>query len=236
MGFCMVPERLRLADAFTIMKKIEHYLEEKLAGGGFRIGQVQVIARGAKILVFNLEDTVFLPREGEDFYSNNLLVLRELGELRETVSRSASGNFRPLKYSPDLARGWVFIAEGTGGLRMALETIYPAAVGLWLARKEGELVPCSWREILVRQTGMFRGLAKISDGVAASFFGEVCEKGRCLRKVLWGMDAGANVAGAVAENLQEKEKDGEIPLVCFEACNFLLSTAAKRSAEGGEKK
>ncbi len=218
------------------MKKIEHYLEKKLAKGGLRIGQVQAVADGAEFLVFHSEDAGFFPQGSEGLNRNNLLVLRELSELREAVLRAASGDFRPLKYAPDLVGGWVFIAEGIGGLRMALETIYPAAVGLWLAWAAGELVPCSWREVLVRQTGMFRGLAKISDGVAASFFGEVCEKkGGCLREVLWGMDAGAKAGVGVAESLLEREKEGEIPLVCFEACNFLLSLAARRCAEGGEK-
>ncbi len=131
------------------------------------------------------------------------------------------GRYRPLKTAPNLARGWRFELAAIDAVLLALDFLYPAAVGTALAGQAGELRPVSLRETLGRQTGMYAVTKKITGGQADTLIANFCHTG-CLRKILWPISNEAPPpVGA-----QQAEVSG-IPLLCAEACNLLVAEARK---------
>src|SRR6267143_1590238 len=74
-----------------------------------------------------------------------------------------SGNYRPLKTAPNLARGWRLELARPEELQRALDYFYPGRLAVFLAWKTGQLHTTPLRETLDRQSGMYRVAAKISD-------------------------------------------------------------------------
>jgi sirohydrochlorin cobaltochelatase len=124
-----------------------------------------------------------------------------------------------LPAAPSLRQGWIYAAGDWEGLHLALNHLYPAALANALL---GSLSPTPWSETAERQTGRFRIVRELDDAAVRDLVAEVCERG-CLKRRLW----------SPAESAKETEA-GEIPLLCPEACNYLVGKARVRLKGGGE--
>jgi len=186
-------------------ESLHELLEDLMASGPARVGEVEVSPCPAGYRLCHVED-----HGAEDLAP---------GEPARIARYDCSGKFRPLKTAPSLARGWVLEVETIAALHLALDAIYPAALGNWRAQLAGRLTPVALRTTVNRQTGMYRIAGKISDGQAEDLVGRVCAAG-CLRCRLWTVPEG----GAVPPPAFSPQ---EIPLLCVEACNLLVAAARK---------
>lgn len=144
----------------------------------------------------------------------------------------AEGAYRPLRTAPGLKRGWVIHTGSLEGMELALEGLYPAALGLWYSFLRGNLSPTSLRETLERQTGMYRVTRLLTNDQAIELTGSRCSSGACLRTVLWEIAPGEPVTSLPPGKrcLGELPAD-TIPLICREACNLVVA-AARPVAKG----
>lgn len=184
---------------------LHRLLEDLLASGPVRIGQVEISPGPAGYRLCHVDDVGRADLAGSD---------------PARVARyDSAGKFRPLKTAPSLSRGWVVEAATIPALHLALDAIYPAALGNWRAHLEGRLVPVALRTTVNRQTGMYRIAGKISDEQAEELVGRVCAAG-CLRSRLWTVpEGGSRPLPACAGQ--------EVPILCVEACNLLVAAARK---------
>jgi sirohydrochlorin cobaltochelatase len=189
--------------------ELQRFLEA--ASPPWQIGQV-LIRPGYELR--HLEDA---PVE-----SAGLQPIRSLPELREWLRLDAGGNFRPLRAAPNLRRGWTYSAPDLAALHAALDYLYPAELANWRLARANRLPVTPWRETAERQTGRFRVVREIGDPGIGELIAGYCEPG-CLKRRLWSPGR---------EELEPRK--AEIPLLCPEACNFLVEKARlklKGSAE-----
>ena len=177
----------------------------------------------------------FVLAHREDASRNDLLQYRRAEDAGEIARFDDAGNYRPLKTAPNLRHGWRLVLPDVGTLRIALDLFYPGRLAAFFAWEQGALTTTRLRETLVRQTGMYRASAKISDDEANALVGNFCRSdGGCLRTILWKRD----VNDAVASTRLPSEKFDPrfdqtglgapvIPLLCQEACNLLVAEARK---------
>ena len=59
-----------------------------------------------------------------------------VNDIRKLTMYTASGQFRPLRSSPDLQRGWVFTCNTPEELWRALQELYPGSIPDWFARPD----------------------------------------------------------------------------------------------------
>ena len=135
--------------------------------------------------------------------------------LRKVAMFTSNGQFRPLRSSPDLPRGWVLICQGQAELWRALQEIYPGSVADWFAARNGA-APTNYREFTNRQSGMYRITQLLTDTQAANVTRAACHPRFCLKRRLWTLP-GLEVEEAGAKS--------EIP--CLEPCAVLLELARK---------
>jgi sirohydrochlorin cobaltochelatase len=155
--------------------------------------------------------------------SATLQEVNSLTELREWIRLDETGQFRPLRAAPNLRRGWIYGACDLAELRAALNYLYPAEVPNWNLWKDGHLSVTPWPETAARQTGRFRVARELEAAGVEELVDSYCEKG-CLKTRLW------------APARQEvKFPAGEIPLLCPEACNFLVGKAREKLKGPGEE-
>ncbi len=169
----------------------------------WRMGQVRI-------------DLGYELRHIEDAGREDLRELTSLEEIRELVRLDAAGEFRPLRAAPSLRRGWRYHARDEQALREALGYIYPAEIAnaeLWRA----ENLPITpWHETAERQTGRFRIVRELDDAGLGEMVATICER-QCLKQRLWS-PAAEPIADAA----------GDIPLLCPEACNYLVGKAREK--------
>jgi sirohydrochlorin cobaltochelatase len=152
-------------------------------------------------------------------------------DARHLARLDADGKFRPLKSAPSLSGGWLLELSTVPAVREALDYFYPAAVALWLRRRDGEIRPTHLRETLNRQSGMYRIAALINDDEAIGLARDVCGPGKCARKILWDISPQQRLHLAREKRLEEASGRGKepmpprIPLLCGEACNLLVAAA-----------
>lgn len=198
---------------------VEAYLTERIAAGGFRIGQVQVTR---DLRLCHVDDDPFHP-ELEKFCNP--------ADARMLVLYDSKGKYRPLKTAPNLRKGWLLELRSVAELHQALDHIYPAALGLWLGWKNNHLHPAPWRETINRQTGMYRVVGKITDEQSADLIASTCNsRTGCLREILWPIEEGKPhplTMPSPTAPLEQREASGEIPLLCREACNLLVAAGRK---------
>jgi len=144
----------------------------------------------------------------------------------------ASGAFRPLHSAPTLNRGWRLELATLDELRLALDFFYPAAAGMAHAQEKLAAVPL--REMLGRQTGMYRFANNITDEQADAMVGRTCASTRCLRRILWPLSASRPMSGDAAAKTLPNHAPKAIPLLCIEACTHIVSTARKVAREAFE--
>lgn len=193
-------------------------LEVWLKAGGRRIGQVLITASG---------DGWDLRHEA-DAGREDLAPFNRWEEARQIANVDDAGAYRALKTAPTLRHGWRLLLPDAHSVRLALEYFYPAMAGVWLARRAGELHPVDLRETLGRQTGMYRITQKLTDEQAQRLVAKQCRSnGGCLKTILWRIGEGVSVPLLPPEKFRVEEHPDTIPLLCHEACNFLVAAARK---------
>jgi sirohydrochlorin cobaltochelatase len=190
------------------MSAIEHFLETRLAAGGWVIGQIEVRPD-------------FSLRHVDDRKGEPANVYRRPGDAREIAKYDDAGAYRPLKTAPNLRHGWELRLRDVGELRLALDLLYPATVGTWLVFERGELTPVPLRDTLNRQTGMYRITQLIRDDQALELVERTCRAG-CLRHRLWSL------SGPATNNELPREP---LPVLCAEACNLLVAACRPLAKE-----
>jgi len=147
-------------------------------------------------------------------------------EARRLSLYAADGTYRFLKAQRNLQRGWVMLLASAADLRLALDHFYPAAVGVWLAGREGRLEVEHLRQKLDRQTGMYRRAKLVTDEAAQSLVANACMGDpMCARRILWNISADLPLSPppactGVAEGVPEAQA---IPLLCPAPCNHFVT-------------
>jgi hypothetical protein len=136
---------------------------------------------------------------------------REIAKLTET------GEYRPLKSSPNLRRGWEIRVPDPESLAVAMNYLYPAGIVHWYLREEGRLQVTSYRENAARQSGIYKRIQRLSDKGVQDAARACCEDVVCLKKTLWDVDEKTPLA--------MERGEGEIP--CPEPCSIFVSYARR---------
>jgi sirohydrochlorin cobaltochelatase len=190
-------------------QSISDLITQLSAQGDWRMGEILVRADGE-----------IRHREDEGVPLDALTVYSRPEEVREIVKNEAEGKYRPLKTAPNLRRGWCIQMKSVNDLRLALDFIYPAALGTFLAGLRGELAPVPFRETLGRQTGMYRITQLIRDDQADELISSSCGPG-CLRRTLWELAPGR--PQPITEPPALVWPTREVPLLCLEVCNLVVA-------------
>jgi len=186
---------------------IAEFLSAAIVSGFSQIGQV-VIEKNP--LGFSLRNKADMGREDLEIFHSPEDAL--------TIARcDDSGDYRPLKTAPNLRRGWELRLDSLAALRLALDGIYPAALGNWRAVLRGEKIAPPLRETLNRQTGMYRITGLLTHHEASRIITSLCRPG-CLRQILWPIES-ADPAPAAAAS------EARIPLFCTNPCSHFLGKA-----------
>ncbi len=148
----------------------------------------------------------------------------------------AAGTFRSLHTAPTLKRGWRLDLGTLAELRQALDFFYPAAIGMVHAQEEGTLTTTPLRELLGRQTGMYKFTNTITDAQAHAMIGTCCADVNCLRRILWPLRPGEPMAHEAASKIEPNHAPSALPLLCIEACTHIVSAARKIARENAETK
>lgn len=159
----------------------------------------------------------------------------EAESARSIAQYDVNGAFRPLHTAPTLKRGWRLDLATLDEVRLALDFFYPAALGMAHAleeRSRPDAVPL--REVLGRQTGMYRFTNTITDEQAHSMVGRTCAHENCLRRILWPLTTAQPMANEAAAKTRPNHQANAIPLLCIEACTHIVSAARKIARENHE--
>ena len=162
----------------------------------------------------------------EDYGRDNLHIYTEPDAAREIARFDDMGRYRPLKSAPNLRHGWELRLASIDEVHIALDCLYPAALGLWRASLGACLTGTPIRRTLERQSGMYRVASRITDKGIAGLIRDFCGK-KCIRRRVWGTYSSK-------VELEEKNNLNEIPLLCSEACNLLIAEA-RRVVKKGSK-
>ena len=136
---------------------------------------------------------------------------------REIAKLTGTGEYRPLKSSPNLRRGWELRVEDARGLATAMNYLYPAGVVHWYLHRERKLEITDYRENAARQSGIYKRVQRLSDEGVRNAARACCEDAVCLKKTLWNVDA--------ETPLEMDWGNGEIP--CPEPCSVFVSFARR---------
>jgi hypothetical protein len=170
-------------------------------------GQVRVRFGSDGYLVHHVEDDV----------AEALVEFTDPRQAREISKLTGAGEYRPLKSSPNLRRGWVLRLEGAGSLYVAMNYLYPAGVVHWHLYREGKLEVTSYRENAARQSGIYKRVQRLSDRGVQNAAKACCEDAVCLKRTLWDVDS--------QTPLEMARGSGEIP--CPEPCSVFVSFARR---------
>ena len=186
---------------------IAEFLSAAIELGFFQIGQVVIEKNPPGFSLHHEADT-----DRED-----LEIFHSPEDALGIARCDDSGDYRPLKTAPNLRRGWELRLDSLAALRLALDGIYPAALGNWRAVLRGEKIAHPLRETLNRQTGMYRITGLLTRDEAARLITSLCRPG-CLRQILWPIES-ADPAPAPAA------PECRIPLFCMNPCSHFLGKA-----------
>lgn len=146
---------------------------------------------------------------------------------RHIAHYDVSGIFRPLHSAPTLKRGWRLDLPTIQEARLALDFFYPAALGMAQALASNTLTSVPLREVLGRQTGMYRFTNTITDDQAHTLVATICAQEKCLRRILWPLTTTQPMTGSAVAKTIPNQAPNAIPLLCMEACTHLVSAARK---------
>jgi hypothetical protein len=170
----------------------------------------QVIVRPARPLGYSLRHTA-------DAREDSLRVTEDPHAAREIARLTEGGEYRPLKSSPNLRRGWELRVADARSLATAMNYLYPAGVVHWYLHREGRLHLTSFRENAARQSGIYKRVQRLSDQGVLDAALACCEDSVCLKKTLWDVDEDTP--------LDVDRGEGEIP--CPEPCSIFVSFARR---------
>ena len=136
---------------------------------------------------------------------------------REIAKLTEEGEYRPLKSSPNLRRGWELRVGDDRGLFVAMNYLYPSGVVHWHLYRNGELEITSYRENAARQSGIYKRVQRLSDEGVQNAARACCEDAVCLKKTLWPVD----------ENTPRLSEPGEGEVPCPEPCSIFVSFARR---------
>ncbi len=196
-----------LGEGATVGDELIRFM--KSAPSPWKIGEVVIRpASGGSFHVLHRDDLESNPA--------SLRMLHSPEDLRELIRLDREGNFRPLRAAPNLRKGWFMRVLEWEGLQIALDYLYPAGLANWTLWRQGALPATPWRETAGRQSGRFRVVHEIDDAAIQELAATHCEHG-CLKRRLWppatqGIEAAPH----------------EIPLICPEACNYLVGKAREK--------
>ncbi len=202
---------------------ITQRLQEALEAGIEQIGEVAILrdVRDAPFALCHVDDR-------ERFES--LETHRDPSMARDISTWAEDGHYRFTKGELSLKRGWRLLLEDADQLRRALELLYPAALGLWLAESDGTIEIQHLRDKLERQTGMYKFARNLSDAGAQQLVKTVCGPGNCcVKKILWQLDDKTPLDDSEASRFDGKLAPNAIPLLCREACNHFVAECRRAS-------
>jgi len=156
-------------------------------------------------------------RHADDAKQEDLRVSEDPRVAREIAKLTESGDYRPLKSSPNLRRGWELRVADARELMTAMNYLYPAGVVHWYLHREGRLDLTSFRENAARQSGIYKRVQRLSDEGVQDAALACCEDAVCLKKTLWDVDEDTP--------LDIDRGEGEIP--CPEPCSIFVSFARR---------
>jgi sirohydrochlorin cobaltochelatase len=194
--------------------EILEFLGGFLRRGACRIGQIQI-------------SPDFCLGHVEDSRCDQLEIFHDPHDAMAIARYDDHGKYRPLKTAPNLRHGWQLQLRSLEETTLALDFLYPAALGTALAFREARLKHVDLRDTLARQTGMYAVTKKITDDQAQSTIGRTCNHQQgCLRHILWSISSGRPSLLSCRRSDIESASN-EIPLLCAEACNLLVAAARR---------
>lgn len=151
---------------------------------------------------------------------------------RDLAMYAADGQYRFAKAQTNLPQDWVLTLDNEAELRRALDTFYPAALGLLRAQQESKLDVQHLRDKLARQTGMYRSCKQITDEHAQQLIKDTCGPAhQCAKRILWQIEAGTALEDSEAARYNGiptgEPEETAIPLLCREACNHFVAECRK---------
>ena len=170
----------------------------------------------AQVLIRRRQEGFELRHVADRDVAEASLRLVTLSEARTLSQFTASGEFRPLKSAPTLARGWRMVAVDDTVLDAALSRLYPGAVADWFAAQSADPPVTHYREYVNRQSGMYRITTMLTDAQVADVARAVCDARCCLKRRLW------TVPGLQADAAAEKSI-----IACLEPGAVLMEAARK---------
>jgi hypothetical protein len=159
----------------------------------------------------------YVLRHHLDTQVDNLQASEDPREAREIARLTESGEYRPLKSSPNLRRGWELRVADARSLGIAMDYLYPAGVVHWYLHRKGRLSLTSFRQNAARQSGIYKRTQRLTDRGVRDAARACCEDEVCLKKTLWDVDE--------TTPLGIERGDGEIP--CPEPCSIFVSFARR---------
>ncbi len=206
----------RMTEASAAREAFAAWVDE--AGGRGRVfGQVRVTGAG---------DGGYVLHHVEDDGASDLVVYEDPRAAREISKTTEAGEYRPLKSSPNLRRGWELRPSDARELAVAMNLLYPAGIVHWHLHREGRLQITSYRENAARQSGIYKRVQRLSDEGVQDAARACCEDAVCLKKTLWDVDGETPLA--------MERGEGEIP--CPEPCSVFVSFARRVRLFEREKK
>ena len=156
-------------------------------------------------------------RHQDDAQVDNLQASKDPRDAREIARLTEGGEYRPLKSSPNLRRGWELAVADARSLGTAMDYLYPAGVVHWYLHREGRLSLTSFRKNAARQSGIYKRTQRLTDRGVRDAARACCEDEVCLKKTLWDVDE--------RTPLSIDRGEGEIP--CPEPCSIFVSFARR---------
>lgn len=191
------------------------------------IGQVAIITHA---------DGTFSLCHAADRERSDLEVYQKPTEALFISQYDDAGVFRSLHTAPTLKHGWRLDLPNLAELRLALDFFYPAALGMARSLEKGTLAAVPLRELLGRQTGMYRFTNTITDEQAHAMIGTCCADANCLRRILWPLRSGEPMAHEAEAKTRPNHGPNALPLLCIEACTHVVSAARKIARANHEAK
>jgi hypothetical protein len=179
-----------------------------------------------QVIVCPVSPAGYSVRNRDDAEAEDLEVSEDPRSAREIAKLTEDGEYRPLKSSPNLRRGWEIRVADARGLATAMNYLYPAGVVHWYLHREGRLEVTSFRENAARQSGIYKRVQRLSDDGVQDAARACCEDAVCLKKTLWDVD----------ENTQLDIHRGEGEIPCPEPCSIFVSFARRVRLFEREKK
>jgi hypothetical protein len=181
------------------------------------VGEAPECRSFAQVQVRRLSDGGYELRHVDDVGEAELVLHTDPRAAREISKLTEGGEYRPLKSSPNLRRGWTLRVPDERTLAVAMNYLYPASLVHWHLHRQGRLRVTSYRENAQRQSGIYKRVQRLSDEGVKNAASACCEDAVCLKKRLWDVDG--------ETPLDEGRGDGEIP--CPEPCSVFVSFARR---------